>query len=70
MTELAENLNDKLVYTIEEVIALTSIKRDLLYDQINCGHLRSVKIGGRRLVRREAIEDWLLEQEEETMRRY
>jgi excisionase family DNA binding protein len=56
----------KLAYTVEEAIKASGVKRDLLYHEINRGNLRTLKVGRRRLVRVEALEQWLKEHEART----
>lgn len=60
------NLNDKLALSIPEACALAGVKRDFLYREINAGRLKTAKIKGRRLVRRQALEQWLADQETAT----
>ena len=50
---------DKLAFNIPEVCAATGIGRTSVYEAIKNGALKSVMVGGRRLVRREALENWL-----------
>lgn len=56
----------KFAYSIPEAIELSGIHRDLLYAEINAGNLRTVKIGRRRLIRAEALEEWLKNHEQKT----
>ncbi len=56
----------KLVYSIPEAIETSGIQRDLIYSEINSGRLKSIKIGRRRLVRAEALEQWLKDHEAKT----
>lgn len=48
--------NDKRAYAVEEAAELIGISRSMLYLLINNGSLRTVKLRGRRLVPRDAIE--------------
>ena len=50
---------EKLAFNINEVCAATGIGRTSIYEAIKAGTLKSVMVGGRRLVRREALENWL-----------
>jgi excisionase family DNA binding protein len=50
---------DKLAYSIPEVVQLTGLSRDLLYDEMNAGRLAFRKIGQRRIITRQAIETFL-----------
>jgi len=56
----------KLAYSIPEAIETSGIQRDLIYSEINSGRLKSIKIGRRRLVRAEALEQWLKDHEART----
>ena len=64
--KLQISLNDKLALSIPEACALAGVQRDFLYREINAGRLKTAKIKGRRLVRREALEQWLENQETAT----
>lgn len=57
------NLNQKLAVSVDEACALAGVRRDLLYREINEGRLKTAKIKGRRLIRRQALDRWLEEQE-------
>jgi len=57
------SVNEKLSVSVDEACALVGVKRDLLYREINEGRLKTAKIKGRRLIRRQALELWLEEQE-------
>jgi excisionase family DNA binding protein len=41
------------------VMALTSIKRSMLYKEIAAGHLIATKIGDRTIFRAADVDDWL-----------
>ena len=60
------DLNDKVALSVPEACLLAGVERDFLYREINKGHLKTAKIGGRRLIRREALERWLADQEAQT----
>ncbi len=64
--KLKLNSDDKVSLSIPEAGALTDIGRDTLYAEINAGRLKSAKIRGRRVIRREALERWLADRERET----
>ncbi len=49
----------KLALSVEEACALAGVRRDFLYREINEGRLKTAKIKGRRLIRRQALERWL-----------
>jgi excisionase family DNA binding protein len=52
-------LSDRAAFSLAEVSGLTGLSISGLYQLINRGKLRSVRVGGRRLVRREALEELL-----------
>ncbi len=50
---------ERLAYSVEEAARLTGLSRDLLYDQMRCGNLAYLKIGRRRLITRQHLEQFL-----------
>jgi excisionase family DNA binding protein len=50
---------ERLAYSVDEAASLTGLSRDLLYDQMRCGNLDYVKIGRRRLITRQHLEQFL-----------
>ena len=56
---------DKMLYRVTEAMAVLSVSRSVIYDEIRSGRLRSVKRGRSRLISASAIADYiaLLEQE-------
>jgi excisionase family DNA binding protein len=48
-------VGEKLAFTINEAIALSSLSRTTLYKLIARGELKTVLVAGRRLVPREAL---------------
>jgi excisionase family DNA binding protein len=49
----------RLAYSVEEAALLTGLSRDLLYDQMRLGNLDSIKVGRRRLITRQQLQDFL-----------
>jgi len=49
----------RLAYSVDEVARLTGLSRDLLYDQMRQGNLDYLKIGRRRLITRQHLEQFL-----------
>jgi excisionase family DNA binding protein len=49
----------RLAFSPDEVAAALGISRDLVYDLLRTGQLRSVKAGRRRLISRQHIEAFL-----------
>ncbi len=59
-------LSEKLAFSISEACAISGLKKDSFYREINAGRLKSAKVRGRRLILRKALEQWLTEQEAAT----
>lgn len=57
--ERAEPTAGRLAYSVDEVAQLTGLSRDLLYDQMRRGNLHYLKIGRRRLITRQHLEQFL-----------
>jgi excisionase family DNA binding protein len=49
----------RLAYSIGEAAQLTGLSRDLLYDEMRRGHLTYVKVGRRRLITRNHLQQFL-----------
>ena len=50
---------ERLAYSIDEVAGLTGLSRDLLYDEMRRGHLSYLKVGRRRLITRQHLQQFL-----------
>ena len=50
---------DRVAYSLAEVAGLTGLSISGLYLLIGRGELQSVRVGGRRLITREALNDFL-----------
>ena len=50
---------ERLAYSVDEAAQLTGLSRDLLYDQMRRGNLPYVKIGRRRLIARQRLQQFL-----------
>jgi excisionase family DNA binding protein len=50
---------ERLAYSVDEAARLTGLSRDLLYDQMRRGHLSYLKVGRRRLITRQHLEQFL-----------
>lgn len=57
--EPAGATGERLAYTVEEAAAALGIGRDLIYDEIRTGRLRSKKAGARRVIGRHHLLEWL-----------
>jgi len=49
---------ERLAYSVNEAARLTGLSRDLLYDQMRRGNLPYLKIGRRRLITRQHLEQF------------
>jgi len=61
-----------LVYTVVEAAAALRVSRSFVYEEIKAERLKAMKIGDRRLVRRQALVDYLdlVEEENDVERRW
>jgi excisionase family DNA binding protein len=50
---------ERLAYSVDEAAQLTGLSRELLYDQMRRGNLPYVKIGRRRLITRQHLQQFL-----------
>jgi excisionase family DNA binding protein len=50
---------ERLAYSVNEAARLTGISRDLLYDEMRHGNLGYIKVGRRRLITRQHLEQFL-----------
>ena len=50
---------ERLAYSVQEAARLTGLSRDLLYDEMRRGHLDYLKVGRRRLITRQHLEQFL-----------
>jgi excisionase family DNA binding protein len=49
----------RLAYSVDEAARLTGLSRDLLYDEMRRGNLIYVKVGRRRLITRQHLDQFL-----------
>ena len=49
----------RLAYSVDEAAQLTGLSRDLLYDEMRRGNLAYVKVGRRRLITRQHLQQFL-----------
>ena len=49
----------RLAYSVDEAAHLTGLSRDLLYDEMRRGNLTYVKVGRRRLITRQHLQQFL-----------
>jgi excisionase family DNA binding protein len=50
---------ERLAYSVDEAALLTGLSRDLLYDEMRRGNLHYRKVGRRRLITRQHLEQFL-----------
>jgi excisionase family DNA binding protein len=50
---------ERLAYSVDEAARLTGLSRDLLYDEMRRGNLAYVKVGRRRLITRQHLQQFL-----------
>jgi excisionase family DNA binding protein len=50
---------ERLAYSVNEAARLTGLSRDLLYDEMRRGNLDYLKVGRRRLITRQHLEQFL-----------
>ena len=50
---------ERLAYSVDEAARLTGLSRDLLYDEMRRGHLDYLKVGRRRLITRQHLNQFL-----------
>ncbi|MGP0026621.1 MAG: helix-turn-helix domain-containing protein [Streptosporangiaceae bacterium] len=50
---------ERLAYSIDEAARLTGLSRDLLYDEMRRGNLAYIKVGRRRLITRQHLQQFL-----------
>ena len=61
-TETCQSASDpaeRLAYSVDEAARLTGLSRDLLYDEMRRGNLPYVKVGRRRLITRQHLQQFL-----------
>lgn len=56
---LTDHVEDRRVMTVEEVGEILRIGRNTMYGLIRDEHIGSIKVGRRRLITREALNDFL-----------
>jgi excisionase family DNA binding protein len=50
---------ERLAYSVDEVARLTGLSRDLLYDEMRRGNLSYKKVGRRRIISRQYLQQFL-----------
>ena len=50
---------ERLAYSVEEVARALGLSQELIHDQLRTGHLKSLKVGRRRIITREHIDEFL-----------
>jgi len=57
--ETGSTPSGRLAYSVDEAARLTGLSRDLLYDEMRRGSLGYLKVGRRRLITRQHLEQFL-----------
>ena len=52
-------MNGKKLYRVPEAMALLSLSRSVIYEQLRCGRLASVHVGRTRLIPAAALTDYV-----------
>ena len=55
----ADAAAERLAYSVDEAARLTGLSRDLLYDEMRRGNLAYIKVGRRRLITRQHLQQFL-----------
>jgi len=55
----ADELSERLAYSVDEAAKITGLSRDLLYDQMRTGRLLYLKVGRRRVITRQHLDAFL-----------
>jgi len=50
---------ERLAYSVDEAARLTGLSRDLLYDEMRSGNLSYTKVGRRRIITRQHLQQFL-----------
>ena len=56
----------QIAFSVPDAARLAGLGKSLLYEQIKQGKLRTFKVGNRRLVSRDALEEYIRQREQET----
>lgn len=56
---MTERVEVPLLCSVEEAARLLNISRTAIYSQLRAGSLRSVKVGGRRLIPRHVLDQFV-----------
>jgi excisionase family DNA binding protein len=54
-----EQRGERLAYSVDEAARALGLSRDVIYDQLRTGRLKSLKVGRRRIITREHIGEFL-----------
>jgi excisionase family DNA binding protein len=56
-------LNQRITISVDEAMSAIGVGKTLLYELLNDGSLRSIKVGKKRLVIVESIHEWIANME-------
>ncbi len=57
----------KLTYSINDTIEALGLSRQTVYNEINAGRLRTFRVGKRRMVSDDALQEWVKAREIEAL---
>jgi excisionase family DNA binding protein len=66
--QVITNLQNRLTYTIPQVVEQSNCSRSLLYTEMKAGRLRVLKVGRKTLITAAALQEWLRGLEQKTAR--
>jgi len=59
MSKVTPRPAERLAYSVDEVVQITGLSRDLLYNQMRTGRLGYTKVGRRRIITRQHLDAFL-----------
>ena len=59
MSKVTPQPAERLAYSVDEVVQITGLSRDLLYNQMRTGRLGYIKVGRRRIITRQHLDAFL-----------
>lgn len=62
-TLMSTALNQRITISVDEAMSAIGVGKTLLYELLNDGSLRSIKVGKKRLVIVESIHEWIANME-------
>ena len=50
---------ERIAYSVNQAARALGLSKQMIYDQLRANHLRSAKVGGRRIITRQHLDAWL-----------